>query len=162
MDDGANERLLVPYCGPPLQRGFETASIIRRNTDGADRRCCTNRNWPARCQPTGPSPADAIRRWPAKVGHPIQDLATEDGLTPLPGWTPGSKAISDDRLVSEERVLYPGLTMVPDAFFERRRPSLFTDLIVRSRAADRGPWRDTFAVLTGGTTTVAPRTLAVS
>ena len=38
MDDGANERLLVPYCGPPLQRGFETASIIRRNTDGADPR----------------------------------------------------------------------------------------------------------------------------
>ncbi len=38
MDDGANERLLVPYCGPPLQRGFETASIIRRNTDGADTR----------------------------------------------------------------------------------------------------------------------------
>ncbi len=50
----------------------------------------------------------------------------------------------------------------PAACFQRRRPSVFTDLIVRSRAADRGPWRDTFAVLTGGTTTVAPRALAVS
>ncbi len=35
----------------------------------------------------------------------------------------------------------------PEVFCQRRRPSVFTDLIVRSRAADRGPWRDTFAVL---------------
>ena len=34
-------------------------------------RCCTNRNWPARCQPTRSSPADAIRRWSAEVGHPM-------------------------------------------------------------------------------------------
>ena len=49
------------------------------------RRCCANRNWPARCQPTELSPADAIRHWPAEVGHPIQDLAAEDDLTSLPG-----------------------------------------------------------------------------
>ena len=37
------------------------------------RRCCTNRDWPARCQSTGSLPADAIRHWSAEGGHPIQD-----------------------------------------------------------------------------------------
>ena len=55
------------------------------------RRCCMNRHWPARCPPTGSSPADAIRRWSAEGGHPIQDLTAEDDLTPLPGWAPGAK-----------------------------------------------------------------------
>ena len=36
-------------------------------------RCCTNREWPARCQPTGSSPADAIRLWSADGGHPIEN-----------------------------------------------------------------------------------------
>ena len=76
-------------------------------------RWCMNRHWPARCPPTGFLPADAIRRWSAEGGHPIQDLTAEDGLTPLPGWAPGAKTISDDGLVSEERVLHPALTMVP-------------------------------------------------
>ena len=75
--------------------------------------CCTNPNWPARCQPTGFSPADAIRHWSAEGGHPIEDFAAEDYLTPLPGWVPGAKAISDDGFVSEERILHPALTMVP-------------------------------------------------
>ena len=56
---------------------------------------------------------DAIRHWSAEGGHPIQDLTAEDGLTPLPSWTPGAKAIADDGLVAEERVLHPALTMVP-------------------------------------------------
>ena len=77
------------------------------------RRCCMNRHWPARCQPAGSSPADAIRRWSAEGGHPIQDLTAEDDLTPLPSWTPGAKAIADDGLVAEARVLHPALTMVP-------------------------------------------------
>ena len=38
---------------------------------------------------------------------------SEDSLTPLPSWTPGAKAITDDGLVAEERVLHPALTMVP-------------------------------------------------
>ena len=62
---------------------------------------------------TGSSPADAIRHWSAEGGHPIQDLTAEDGLTPLSGWTAGAKAISDDGLVAEERVLHSALTMVP-------------------------------------------------
>ena len=84
------------------------------NRDGLasqTRRCCTNSHCPARCPPTGSSPSDARRHWSAELGHPIQDLAAEDGLTPLPSWTPGAKAITDDGHVAEERVLHPGLTM---------------------------------------------------
>ena len=77
------------------------------------RRCCMNRHWPARCPPTEFLPADTIRRWSAKGGHPIQDLTAEDDLTPLPGWAPGAKTISDDGLVAEKRVLHSALTMVP-------------------------------------------------
>ena len=72
-----------------------------------------NPHWPARCQPTGFSPADAIRHWSAEGGHLIEDFAAEDHLTPLPGWAPGAKAIADDGFVSEERILHPALTMVP-------------------------------------------------
>ena len=64
-------------------------------------RWCTNRDWPARCQPTGSSPADAIRHGSAEGGHPIEDLTAEDDLTPLPNWAPGAKALSDDGRVSE-------------------------------------------------------------
>ena len=76
-------------------------------------RCCTNPHWPARCPPTGSSPADAIRHWSAEGGHPIEDPTADDDLTPLPCWAPGAKAIADDGLVAEERVLHPALTMVP-------------------------------------------------
>ena len=76
-------------------------------------RWCMNPHWPARCQPTGFSPADAIRHWSAEGGHPIEDFAAEDHLTPLPGWAPGAKAIADDGFVSEERILHPALTTVP-------------------------------------------------
>ena len=80
---------------------------------GVVRRCCTNRHEPARCPPTGFLPADAIRHWSAEGGHPIQDLTAEGDLTPLPCWALGAKAIADDGLVAEERVLHPALTMVP-------------------------------------------------
>ena len=45
----------------------------------------------------------------------------------------------------------------PASFFQRRRPSVLTSVIVRSRARDRGRRRDTLAVLDGGPTTVASR-----
>ena len=50
----------------------------------------------------------------------------------------------------------------PTVCFQRRRPLSLTARIVRSRALDRGPYRDTWAVLVGGTTTVAPRAPAAS
>ena len=73
----------------------------RTSTRSVPGRCYTNRDWPARCPPTGSSPADAIRHWSAELGHPIEDLTAEDDLTPLPSWTPGAKTISDDGLVAE-------------------------------------------------------------
>ena len=91
----------------------ERSSGCHRSPVAARRRCCTNRQWPARGQSTGSSPADAIRHWSAEGGHPIEDLTAENGLTPLPSWTPGAKAIADDGLVAEERILHPALTMVP-------------------------------------------------
>ena len=96
--------------GPPGSGLFREHPSRR---GGPVRRCCMNRHWPARCPPTGFLPADAIRRWSAEVGHPIEDFAAEDDLTPLPGWAPGAKTSADDGLVSEERVLHPALTMVP-------------------------------------------------
>ena len=39
--------------------------------------------------------------WSAEFGHPIQNLAAEDGLTPLPSWAPGAKLFADDGLVAE-------------------------------------------------------------
>ena len=98
------EQFLHYFCGDAANPN------ALNETEG---RCCTNRHRPARYPPTGSSPADAIRHGSAEGGHPIQDLAAEDGLTPLPSWTPGAKAITDDGLVAEERVLHPPLTMVP-------------------------------------------------
>ena len=105
---------------------------------------------------------DMTTDWSAELGHPIEDLTAEDDLTPLPRWTPGAQTIADDGLVAEERVLHPALTWYPDACFQRRRPSVFTNVIVRPRVGDRGPCPETFAVLAGGITTVAPRARAVS
>jgi len=45
----------------------------------------------------------------------------------------------------------------PEAFFQLRRPRVFTLVMVRSRTPDLGPRPDTFAVFAGGTTTRAPR-----
>ena len=106
---------LLQNLGSAIVRRF-SGTAVQDTTSGfraVSRRCCTNPHWPARCQPTGFSPADAIRHWSAEGGHPIEDFAAEDHLTPLPGWAPGAKAISDDGFVSEERILHPALTMVP-------------------------------------------------
>ena len=55
-----------------LRRGFPTAAVHVVDSGSSDAvreaiavrtnegRCCTNRPWPARCPPTGYSPADAV------------------------------------------------------------------------------------------------------
>ena len=136
VPNGFGDRVGLRLSGQPCQLGrqplcFSVSDVERHNymystitilvasnvtlprAEAGNRRCCTNRHGPARGPPTGSSPADAIRHWSAEGGHPIEDLTAEDGLTPLPGWTPGAKAIADDGLVAEERVLHPTLTMVP-------------------------------------------------
>ena len=67
---------------------------------------------PHRSRSTAPSPTDAVRHWPAKPSHLIQDVAREDDLSSPPSGAARSKAGSDDRLVPEERVLHAGLPMV--------------------------------------------------
>ena len=104
-----------------------------------------------RSRPADISHADAIRHRSTEVGHSVQDLKAEESLTHLPRRTLGAKTMYDDRLVLKERVLHPSLTVVTGHLLQRRCPSFFTALIVRSRAGNRGPWQDTFAVLTGGT-----------
>ena len=67
---------------------------------------------PHRSRSTVPSPTDAVRHWPAKPSHLIQDVAREVDLSPPSCGTARSKAVFDDRGVSEERVLHAGLPMI--------------------------------------------------
>ena len=39
---------------------------------------------PTRFKPSSPSPTDAVRDGSAKLGHPVQNVTREHGLTPLP------------------------------------------------------------------------------
>ena len=79
--DVTNERQGVPVAASPDDsRRPETRPDLNRREHPrrprlppGERRCCTNRDWPARCQPTGSSPADAIRLWSADGGHPIEN-----------------------------------------------------------------------------------------
>ena len=109
--DEEHQRLHAKVGELLMENELLYAKVDHLEAGGPLGRCCTNRQWPARGQSTGSSPADAIRHWSAESGHPIEDLTAENGLTPLPSWTPGAKAISDDGLVAEERILHPALTM---------------------------------------------------
>ena len=86
-----------------FEQGFEDHITASCPLDRLSRhtRWCTNRHGPARCSPTGSSPADAIRHGSAESGHPIEDLTAEDDFTPLPGWAPGAKTSSDDGRVAK-------------------------------------------------------------
>ena len=47
-------------------------------------RWCADAGRPTRFKPSSPSPADAVRDGSAKLGHPVQNVTREHGLTPLP------------------------------------------------------------------------------
>ena len=47
-------------------------------------RWCADAGRPPRCKPSSPSPTDAVRDGSAKLGHPVQNVTREHGLTPLP------------------------------------------------------------------------------
>ena len=51
---------------------------------GKTRRWCADAGRPTRFKPSSPSPTDAVRDGSAKLGHPVQDVTREHGLTPLP------------------------------------------------------------------------------
>ena len=58
----------------------------QRTQDGCivHRRWCADAGRPTRFKPSSPSPTDAVRDGSAKLGHPVQNVTREHGLTPLP------------------------------------------------------------------------------
>ena len=48
------------------------------------RRWCADAGRPTRFKPSSPSPTDAVRDGSTKLGHPVQNVTREHGLTPLP------------------------------------------------------------------------------
>ena len=48
------------------------------------RRWCADAGRPTRFKPSSPSPTDAVRDGSAKLGHPVQNVTREHGLTLLP------------------------------------------------------------------------------
>ena len=48
------------------------------------RRWCADAGRPTRFKPSSPSPTDAVRDGSATLGHPVQNVTREYGLTPLP------------------------------------------------------------------------------
>ena len=51
---------------------------------GRGRRWCADAGRPTRFKPSSPSPTDAVRDGSTKLGHPVQNVTREHGLTPLP------------------------------------------------------------------------------
>ena len=82
----------------------EVCSLINNFSKVADResrrqergRWCADANRPTCSHPPGPSPTDAVRRGSAKFGHPVQEVAREDRLTPLPRCIACPKTVADD------------------------------------------------------------------
>jgi len=106
-------------------------------------------------QPRAASPTDRRGLGLAKLGHPIQDTARKARLdVPTPS-TPGAKAIVNDGLVAEEGILHTGLPVEARGFLPLAPPERFHVGNRATRAFERGPRRDTFAVLVGGTTGIS-------
>ena len=58
--------------------------VIQSSTVDAAGRWCADAGRPTRFKPSSPSPTDAVRDGSAKLGHPVQNVTREHGLTPLP------------------------------------------------------------------------------
>ena len=61
-----------------------TAWTPRRSGRRGGRRWCADAGRPPHFKPSSPSPTDAVRDGSAKLGHPVQNVTREHGLTPLP------------------------------------------------------------------------------
>ena len=60
------------------------AKVDQLEAGGPLGRWCADAGRPTRFKPSSPSPADAVRDGSAKLGHPVQNVTREYGLTPLP------------------------------------------------------------------------------
>ena len=58
--------------------------LLRVDAPAAGGRWCADAGRPTRFKPSSPSPPDAVRDGSAKLGHPVQNVTREHGLTPLP------------------------------------------------------------------------------
>ena len=56
----------------------------RRRFSGELKALVPDAGRPTRFKPSSPSPTDAVRDGSAKLGHPVQNVTREHGLTPLP------------------------------------------------------------------------------
>ena len=68
-------------AGPPAARSLYAHPPPYRR---GGRRWCADAGRPTRFKPSSPSPTDAVRDGSAKLGHPVQNVTREHGLTPLP------------------------------------------------------------------------------
>ena len=59
----------------------QNAALVHNSIEG---RWCADAGRPTRFKPSSPSPTDAVRDGSAKLGHPVQNVTREHGLTPLP------------------------------------------------------------------------------
>ena len=73
---------------------YNQALVRRGDVTG---RWCADAGRPTRFKPSSPSPTDAVRDGSAKLGHPVQNVTREHGLTPLPRCTACPKTVADDR-----------------------------------------------------------------
>ena len=77
-------------AGYPLQARVEHAffrykSILGDRLRARSRgRWCADAGRPTRFKPSSPSPTDAVRDGSAKLGHLVQNVTREHGLTPVP------------------------------------------------------------------------------
>ena len=82
--DTENERVLTPFLRSLVERGLDRAQGVLVILDGGKGRWCADAGRPTRFKPSSPSPTDAVRDGSAKLGHPVQNVTREHGLTPLP------------------------------------------------------------------------------
>ena len=69
---------------PPRPYRHRRPSWPRATRHRGSRRWCADAGRPTRFKPSSPSPTDAVRDGSAKLGHPVQNVTREHGLTPLP------------------------------------------------------------------------------
>ena len=83
---GSKESVLGFRVQRRLAGPFDHAWSILSERDLPDvlRRWCADAGRPTRFKPSSPSPTDAVRDGSAKLGHPVQNVTREHGLTPLP------------------------------------------------------------------------------
>ena len=131
---GASRSVQHTLAGSSVDRaGWATSgtwtrsSSPSRDSGAISGRWCADAGRPTRFTPSSPSPTDAVRDGSAKLGHPVQNVTREHGLTPLPRCTACPKTVADDRRVPEERILHARLLMVtrrllPPSPSERLQP----------------------------------------